>query len=146
MTKLYKGKLYLLSNPLWNNLKKVGVAENPTERIQHMQTGNPDDIQILYESETLIDKYFFEYLLSKILYKYRYRQDREFYDIEPSEFIQLTKTIELINRMNNSEEKLLEFIKNFDNEYYKRRFNKKPFHVCIYKKFLYAYNLPYASY
>ena len=132
MTKLYKGKLYLLSNPLWNNLKKVGVAENPTERIQHMQTGNPDDIQILYESETLIDKYFFEYLLSKILYKYRYRQDREFYDIEPSEFIQLTKTIELINRMNDTEEKLLDFIKNFDNEYYKRRFNKnkKTLYVC----------------
>jgi len=60
MTKLYKGKLYLLSNPLWNNLKKVGVAENPKERIQNMQTGNPDDIQILYESETLVDKYFFD--------------------------------------------------------------------------------------
>lgn len=130
MTKLYKGKLYLLSNPLYNGLKKIGVINNIKNRLKTMQTGLPDDIEILYESETLIDKYFFEYLLSKILYKYRYRKDREFYDIESSEFIQLTKTIELINKMNDTEEKLLDFIKNFDNEYYKRRFNKKPLYVC----------------
>ena len=95
-----------------------------------MQTGLPDDIQITYESETLIDKYFYEYFLSKILFKYRYRKDREFYEIDNDTFIQLTKTIELINKMNDTEEKLLDFIKNFDNEYYKRRFNKKPLYVC----------------
>ena len=68
--------------------------------------------------------------MSKILFKYRYRKDREFYEIDNDTFIQLTKTIELINKMNDTEEKLLDFIKNFDNEYYKRRFNKKPLYVC----------------
>jgi hypothetical protein len=130
MTKLYKGKIYLLSNPLYNGLKKIGVSNNTKIRINTMQTGLPDDIQILCESETLIDKYFYEYFLSKILFKYRYRKDREFYEIDNDTFVQLTKTIELINKMNDTEEKLLEFIKNFDNEYYKRRFNKKPLYVC----------------
>ena len=34
--------------------------------------------------------------------------------------------------MNDTEEKLLEFIKNFDNEYYQKRFNKikKPIYIC----------------
>jgi hypothetical protein len=60
MTKLYKGKLYLLSNPLYNGLKKIGVSNNTKTRINTMQTGLPDDIQITYESETLIDKYFYD--------------------------------------------------------------------------------------
>jgi hypothetical protein len=49
MTKLKKGKLYLLSNPSWNKFKKIGVSENPEKRILSMQTGLPDDIQIIYK-------------------------------------------------------------------------------------------------
>lgn len=60
MTKLYKEKLYLLSNSLYNGLKKIGVSNNTKTRINTMQTGLPDDIQITYESETLIDKYFYD--------------------------------------------------------------------------------------
>lgn len=129
---MHKGKIYLLSNICWNNLKKIGVSNNTKNRINTMQTGLPDNIEITYESETLIDKYFYEYFLSKILFKYRYRKNREFYEIENDTFVQLTKTIELINKMNDTEEKLLDFIKNFDNEYYKRRFNKnkKTLYVC----------------
>ena len=134
--KLHNGKLYLLSNTSWNTLKKIGVAEYPISRIKSMQTGLPDDIYILYESDTLIDKLFYEYMLSKILYKFRYRKDREFYEIETNDFIQLISTIEIMNRLYDTEEKLLEFIKQFDNEYYRKRFGykkifvKKELYVC----------------
>ena len=133
--KLHNGKLYLLSNSSWNHLKKIGVAENPNSRIKPMQTGLPNDICILYESNTLIDKFFYEYMLSKILYKFRYRKNREFYSIETNDFIQLVSTIEIMNRLYNTEEKLLEFIEQFDNEYYKKRFGyknivKKGLFVC----------------
>ena len=101
-----------------------------------MQTGLPEDIIILYESIDLIDKFFYEHMLSKILYKFRYRKDREFYEIETNDFIQLISTIEIMNRLYDTEEKLLEFIKQFDNEYYRKRFGckkifvKKELYVC----------------
>jgi hypothetical protein len=148
--KLHKGKLYLLSNTSWNTLKKIGVAEFPISRIKSMQTGLPEDIIILYESIDLIDKFFYDsksvhnllykscddHMLSKILYKIRYRKDREFYEIETNDFIQLISTIEIMNRLYDTEEKLLEFIKQFDNEYYRKRFGckkifvKKELYVC----------------
>jgi hypothetical protein len=37
--------------------------------------------------------------------------------------------------MNDSETKLLEFIENFDNEYYKKRFKNK----AVFKKVLFVY-------
>ncbi len=129
--KLHNGKLYLLSNASWNNLKKIGVAQNTKIRIKTMQSGLPNDISILYESDTLVDKFFYEYLLSKILYKFRYRKDREFYEIETNDFIQFISTIEVMNKLYNTEEKLIDFIQQFDNEYYQKRFkNKKNLYVC----------------
>jgi len=128
--KLHNGKLYLLSNTSWNNLKKIGVAQNIQSRIKTLQTGLPNDISILYESDTLVDKFFYEYLLSKILYKFRYRKDREFYEIETNDFIQFISTIEVMNKLYNTEEKLIDFIEQFDNEYYKKRFGKKELYVC----------------
>lgn len=39
MNKLHPGKLYLLSNPHWQRLKKIGVAKIPKEQIKNMQIG-----------------------------------------------------------------------------------------------------------
>ena len=139
MVKLHNGKLYLLSNSSRNHLKKIGVAENPSSRIIPIQTGLPDDIFILYESNTLIDKFFYEHLLSKIHFKFRYRKNREFYEIETNDFIQLISTIEIMNRLYDTEEKLLEFIEQFDNEYYKKRFGYK--NKIVVKKGLYVCTL-----
>ncbi len=130
MKNLHKGKIYLLSNPSWSNLKKIGVAKNINDRIKNMQTALPDDIRILYESEELIDKFFYEYYISKLLYKFRYRTDREFYDIEIEYFIKIIETINVINKLYDCEEKLKEFIKNFDNKYYQKRFIKREIFVC----------------
>lgn len=122
MSDLHKGKIYLFSNPSWNNLKKIGVAKNTNERIKNMQTALPEDIQVLYESEELIDKFFYEYYISKILYKFRYRPDREFYEIETEYFIKIIEAINIINKLYDCKEKLKEFIRNFDNKYYQKRF------------------------
>ncbi len=136
--KLYTGKLYLLSNPLWNKLRKIGVAEDPASRIKPMQTALPDNISILFQSNLLLDKFFYEHLLSEILYKFRYRTDREFYEIDTNDFIQVVSTIEIMNKLYDSEEKLLEFIEHFDKEYYKSRFREKKTVNNIIKKGLYV--------
>ena len=57
------------------------------------------------------------------------RHNREFYKINDDDFYNLIKTIEMINNLYDTEDKLLQFIKNFDNEYYRRRFNKKELYV-----------------
>ncbi len=64
-------------------------------------------------------------MLSKLLYKYRYKSNREFYQIELSDYIAIINTIEIINKLYNSEESLKDFIKNYDYEYYKTRFELK---------------------
>jgi hypothetical protein len=64
-------------------------------------------------------------MLSKLLYAYRYVKNREFYQIELNDFNNIISSIETINKLYNSEESLLEFIENYDREYYKQRFNSK---------------------
>jgi hypothetical protein len=125
--KLHPGKIYLLENELWQtkNLKKIGVAKDTEKRKVSLETALPDPINILYESEILQDKFFYEYLLSKLLFKYRYKSNREFYQIDTTDFISISNTIETINKLYNSSELLLEFIYNYDTEYYNQRFGKK---------------------
>jgi len=127
MKKLYQGKIYLLGNDLWNtmNLKKIGVAIDPEDRIKTLSTSLPTEINILFQTSDLIDKFFYEHMLSKLLYAYRYVKNREFYQIELNDFNNIISSIETINKLYNSEESLLEFIENYDREYYDRRFCKK---------------------
>ncbi len=127
MTKLYSGSIYLLENVLWStiNLKKIGCSSDPLNRKKTLSTALPDEIIIAHQSTTLTDKYFFEHMLSKLLYKYRYKSNREFYQIELSDYITIINTIETINKLYNTEESLIDFIKNYDQEYYKKRFESK---------------------
>ena len=127
MQKLYEGKIYLLSNSLWDtmNLKKIGVAIDPEDRIKTLSTSLPTEINILFQTSDLIDKFFYEHMLSKLLYAYRYVKNREFYQIELNDFNNIISSIETINKLYNSEESLLEFIENYDREYYNRSFYKK---------------------
>ena len=127
MKKLHEGKIYLLSNSLWDtmNLKKIGVAIDPEDRIKTLSTSLPTEINILFQTSDLIDKFFYEHMLSKLLYAYRYVKNREFYQIELNDFNNIISSIETINKLYNSEESLLEFIENYDREYYDRRFCKK---------------------
>ena len=136
MKKLYEGKIYLLSNSLWDtmNLKKIGVAMDPEDRIKTLSTSLPTEINILFQTSDLIDKFFYEHMLSKLLYAYRYVKNREFYQIELNDFNNIISSIETINKLYNSEESLLQFIENYDREYYNRRFCKKECGYIQYKK------------
>ena len=117
----------LLSNSLWDtmNLKKIGVAIDPEDRIKTLSTSLPTEINILFQTSDLIDKFFYEHMLSKLLYAYRYVKNREFYQIELNDFNNIISSIETINKLYNSEKLLLQFIENYDREYYKQRFNSK---------------------
>ncbi len=125
MKTLHQGKLYLLQNVLWStiNLKKIGCSINPEIRKKPLSSALPDEIEIIHQSSVLTDKYFYEHMLSKLLFKYRYKTNREFYQIELEDYISIIKSIETINKLYNNEETLLEFIKNYDPDYYKKRFN-----------------------
>ena len=143
--KFHPGKIYLLENELWQtkNLKKIGVSKNTEKRKVSLETSLPDPINILYESEILEDKFFYEHLLSKMLFKYRYVSNREFYSIELKDFIIIIQTIETLNKLYNTQELLKEFIYNYDLEYYFQRFGKENPIVIVkeIKKLNYCYSL-----
>lgn len=73
-----------------------------------------------------------EHLLSKILYKFRYRKDREFYEIETNDFVQFISTIEVMNKLYDTKEKLIDFIEYFYNKYYKNDLEKRN---CMFVQF-----------
>jgi hypothetical protein len=125
--KFHPGRIYLLENELWQtkNLKKIGVSKNTEKRKVSLETSLPDPINILYESKILEDKFFYEYLLSKLLFKYRYALNREFYEIELKDFITIIQSIDTLNKLYNTPELLREFICNYDREYYNKRFGKE---------------------
>lgn len=76
MREFKEGYIYLLTNPFWCDLKKIGVSNNIIRRVQSMNTCLPDPIVIKHTSSRLVDKYYYEYLISKYLYKYRYSKKR----------------------------------------------------------------------
>ncbi len=84
---------------------------------------SPDPIEILYITKELVDKYY-EHIISKYIYKYRYNANREFYNITGDEFNIIIKFVELMNDIYDTEDKLLEYIKLNDTSYYKMRFFK----------------------
>jgi hypothetical protein len=124
MTKLKKGYIYFIKNNFWNNLKKIGVSQNVNNRIKSLNTACPEPIEILYITKELVDKYYYEHIISKYIYKYRYNANREFYNITGDEFNIIIKFIELMNNIYDTEDKLLEYIKLNDTSYYKMRFVK----------------------
>jgi hypothetical protein len=124
MTKLKKGYIYFIKNNFWNNLKKIGVSQNVNNRIKSLNTACPEPIEILYITKELVDKYYYEHIISKYIYKYRYNANREFYNITEDEFNIIIKFIELMNDIYDTEDKLLEYIKLNDPLYYKMRYTK----------------------
>ena len=61
----YKGYLYVITNPSWNNWVKIGRALNVTKRLACYNVGSPlRDYEISYctqiNNPILIERYFFE--------------------------------------------------------------------------------------
>jgi len=100
------------------------VSENVNNRVKSLNTACPENIEILYVTNELIDKYYYEYLISKYIYRYRYNKNREFYNIDEKEFTIIINFVELMNKLYDTEDKLLEYIKINDPLYYKIRYSK----------------------
>jgi len=117
------GILYCLENVnAWNQYKKCGrTTQLINKRLSNLQTSLLDNCNIIYLTDTLLDCYFYEFLLKKFLKNYRLRTDREFFEIEFDEIKEIYETFNFINTILNTEEKLNEYIKNNYPEYLKKR-------------------------
>lgn len=83
------GILYCIGNVLWQQNKKCGITprkinlclfswattQTINKRVSNMQTSLLENCFIIYTTDTLLDTYFYEYLLKQILKKYRVRKD-----------------------------------------------------------------------
>lgn len=114
------GILYALQNRLWYSAIKCGLTTQKLQkRISNLQTSLFIDCEIICFTDLLIDCKIYEYLLKKILKEYRVRNDREFYDIEHSQIINIYQTFNYINSILDTEEKLNEYMWNNHRDYFK---------------------------
>jgi hypothetical protein len=113
-----EGILYSLSNELWQNNLKCGLtSQKLKKRVSNLQTSLFVDCEIVCFTDILVNCKIYEYLLKKILKKYRVRDDREFYNIEQDEIKEIFENFNYINKILNTEEKLNEYMKNNHPEY-----------------------------
>lgn len=131
--KFKNGILYCLQNKeCWNDLKKCGLTTQCIEkRISSLHTSLPYDCNILCISDDLLDVNFYEHLLHEFLSGYRYRKDREFFTVSNEDVKQIFNFINTINKMYNTNELLEDFIKNKNNDYYKKRFSCKKYEIVV---------------
>ena len=116
------GILYCIGNVAWQQNKKCGrTTQTINKRVSNMQTSLLENCFVIYTTDTLLDTYFYEYLLKQILKKYRVRKDREFFDVYDDEIIEIYETFNYINSILDTEEKLNNYILNNYPEYFKKR-------------------------
>lgn len=121
-----KGILYGLSHYSWFQYKKCGRTTKPIKkRISNMQTSLLGNIDIIYTTDTLVDCYFYEYLMKQILKNFRIKTNKEMFDVYEEDLINMFDTFNYINGIFNTEEKLNWYIENFYHEYFKKRKNVK---------------------
>lgn len=113
------GKLYMVSNPNWNGLIKCGVtSQNIEKRMSNLNTGNPENCEVIYMTEELIYPYYYEKLLKEMLKESNY--NREFYKIEEEEVKKIYKKFNEMNKiLSEGEEKKIKL------KYSMRRKKKK---------------------
>ena len=82
-----KGFLYIMSNPAYKSLLKIGqTGKDPEERRRELTTGIPDEFVIEYYA--FVEDYLkLELEIHQKLNNSRYRQDREFFEISVQEAI-----------------------------------------------------------
>jgi len=120
------GILYCLSNvKAWCNYKKCGrTSQNINKRVSNLQTSLLDNCNVIYTTDILIDCFIYEYLLKLILKNHRLRNDREFFDVEEDEIIEIYNVFNYVNKILNTEEKLNNYIRNNYPEYFSKKRNK----------------------
>jgi len=127
------GFLYIISNPLWNtlNIFKIGSTSNINKRLHNYSTPLPEPCVLEHLSNPLQDKLFFEFFISNIFEKYRYRENREFYSISIKDFIYHLQHIYHINNKYNTPLLLLNYIKKYHINYFNTRFHNLHFKPTI---------------
>jgi len=114
------GILYALSNEHWETKLKCGLTRcDLKKRISNLQTSLFYDCKIICFTELLINCRIYEFLLKKILSNYKIRKDREFFDIDNDQIKEIYESFNYINKILNTEEKLIEYMKINHPEYFK---------------------------
>ena len=121
------GILYSLQNiTAWTKYKKCGrTSQKIKKRISNLQTSLLENCELIYTTETLLDCNFYEFLMKKILSKYRVRYDREFFDVENDEIKEIFDFFNFANSILNTDEKLNDYIKRYYQEYFNKKINYK---------------------
>ena len=116
------GILYGLSHYSWFHYCKLGrTSQTIGKRISNMQTSLLDKIEIIYTTNTLLDTYFYEYLMKLILKNYRIRPNKEMFNVCENDIKMIFDFFNELNNQLNDEMKLNEYIKNNYPEYLKKR-------------------------
>ena len=91
------------------------------KRISNMKTSLLGDIDIIYTTDTLIDCYFYEYLMKQILKNYRIKPNKEMFDICEDDTKMLFNFFNELNTIFDTQDKLNRYIQNHHPEYFKKR-------------------------
>ncbi len=106
------GIIYALKNELWGKYLKCGLTTQKIEkRISNLQTSLFIDCEIVSTTDQLINCKIYEYILHKILNKWRVRSDREFFDVDIYSINNIFDTFNWLNNICNTEDKLNYFMK-----------------------------------
>jgi len=121
--KFKRGKLYSLSCPLWDyNIHKIGnTGQTIKSRVSTIQTSLYLDCEIVYQTEELVCCKYYEKLLETILFNYRVNPKREFYYISKEEIIMIFDVFSELNKICNTEEKLLKYIQENNPEFLNKK-------------------------
>ena len=124
------GILYSLTHFSWFQYKKCGrTSQSIKKRISNMQTSLLGNIDIIYTTNTLIDCYFYEYLMKQILKNYRINTKKEMFFVDEFDIKMIFDFIDELNFKFNTEEKLNWYIQNYHLDYYKKRKYVKKDHL-----------------
>lgn len=119
------GILYALKNKAWDNILKCGsTSTSINKRITNLQTSLIDNCELVYTTEQLVNVSYYEHLLKRILKNYRYRPDREFYDVDYDNIQQIYDFFNEMNETFNTEELLLNYMLTNDKKYYNNKYGK----------------------
>jgi hypothetical protein len=116
---------------------KSGVTTIILKRISNLQTSLFIDCKIIAITDTLINPRIYEYLLKKILYQERIRNDREFYNIDIQTIQKIYETFNYMNSILNTHDKLNQYIQKHYPEYFNKQKCKKKKGIYIDTSHLY---------
>src|SRR3990167_11067128 len=93
--KFHQGQLYLFQHSAWSSFYKIGCTNNIQNRKNCLSTSLIGNINIISTSSTLLDKFFYEFLL-KIIFNESHI-NKEFFNINVDEFNLVISFFEFLN-------------------------------------------------